>query len=235
MLNFLILFLQILVICGFTIAAVRMGEAILNSWLCILAVAMNVFVLKQITLFTLDVTATDSIAVSYILGLNVLQEYFGSSAARRHALLAIFVCAGFLMISSFHLLFTPNAYDFSSESYQIIFCCMPRLVIASFTSFFLVQFSDIAIFSWVRKKFAGRLFFMRMLICAGMAQALDTVIFTFLGLYGIIHNVWHVILISLIFKILVLFLSAPFLLICKKLVKVPERDRYLQALLSANQ
>jgi uncharacterized integral membrane protein (TIGR00697 family) len=218
--NICILIFQILIILFFIIFSTKYGESVLNSWLCFLAVAMNIFVLKQITLFNLNVTATDAIAVSYLLGLNVLQEYFGKKAARKHALLAIFISSGFLIISIFHLLYKPNIHDFSDDSYKLIFGYMPRLVISSFTSFFLVQISDIFCFSWIRHKLNGKFFFLRLLICGAFAQILDTLLFTFLGLYGVVENIFHIVFISILFKFFVLFLSVPFISLCKKFIKL---------------
>src|SRR5690554_7549504 len=60
----------------------RLGERALHAWLCVIAVAMNLFVSKQISLFGLEVTATDALAVSYLLGFNLLQEFYGKQVAR---------------------------------------------------------------------------------------------------------------------------------------------------------
>src|SRR3954464_3708856 len=48
----------------------------------------NLFVLKQITLFHLEVTASDAFMISGIIGLNLIQEYYGRPATRRAILTA---------------------------------------------------------------------------------------------------------------------------------------------------
>lgn len=216
--NHTILFLQISLICGFVLASLAMGERVLNAWLCCLAVAMNLLVMKQITLFGLNVTATDSIAVSYMIGLSLLQEYFGSKAARMHACMATFICAGFTLICVLHNLFTPNQYDGTNQAYKSILGALPRVCMASALTFFVVQLLDINIFQGLRRKLNGQLLALRVLTCVGIAQIIDTVMFSFLGLYGYVEKIWDVILISLMFKLIILILSVPITSICKRII-----------------
>jgi uncharacterized integral membrane protein (TIGR00697 family) len=192
-----------------------MGEKSINSWLCLIAVSMNLFVTKQITLFGLEVTATDSLAISYMLGLNMIQEYYGRSAARQHAILAIILCLGFTVISNLHLCFIPNQFDCSHESYKIILSPMWRIVAASITSFFLVQLLDIALFSYLKEKLSGKFFARRVTISLIFSQILDTFVFSFLGLYGIVQNISEVIIFSLLVKLIIIILSTPFAFLSK--------------------
>ena len=73
--NFLVLCLHITTICALTILAMRFGKEVMIAWLSMLVVAMNLFVLKQITLFGLCVTSSDALGVGYLLGLNLIIKY----------------------------------------------------------------------------------------------------------------------------------------------------------------
>ncbi len=221
--NFCVLLLQILLICGVSLITLKMGEKALNSWLCIVAVGMNLFVTKQINLFGLDVTATDSFAVSYLLGLSLIQEFYGRSAARQHVAIAMVVSVFFVGLSFTHLLYTPSQYDVMHPHFAAILSPMPRIMIASLVSFGAVQLLDILFFQWLRLKTAGRWFTLRTGICLILSQLTDTFLFSILGLYGLIENICDVMLLSLIVKGIVIGLSLPFVTIATVVNKKPQK------------
>lgn len=224
--NTVILLLQIALICGFIIASLKMGERVLNAWLCFLAVAMNLLVMKQITLFGMPVTATDAIAVSYMLGLNLMQEYYGTRAARMHAFMAVFVCAGFTLLTVLHNLYIPNHFDTTDSAYRLILCSMPRICMASAFTFLLVQFLDIAIFQSIRNRFGPRWLGARVLLSGTVAECIDTLVFSYLALYGIVGSLSHVIVTSIAFKFVVVILAAPFASLCKAMVKNKKEEPF---------
>ena len=194
-----------------------MGEKAINAWLCFVAVAMNLLVMKQITLFGLNVTATDSLAVSYMLGLNMIQEVYGTNAARQHAFLAIFVCAGFTILTVLHNFYIPNSFDCTHGAYKLILSSMPRIVIASMLSFLAIQLLDIVFFNWLREKFNGKYFSGRVTYNLIVSQTLDTLLFSYLGLYGLVPNLWHIIWLSLGIKMIVIVFSVPFAQMVKRI------------------
>ena len=187
---------------------------------------MNLLVMKQITLCGLHVTATDALAVSYLLGLNLMQEYYGSMAARAHAFMAMFICAGFTLLCILHNMYIPNNFDVTSDAYRLLLSNMPRMILASAISFFVIQMIDIKFFQMLRSRTNGRWLTFRMAISLIMSQIIDTVLFSYLALYGIMHSLNHVIVISLSFKILVVFLSMPFVALCKKIVPLRNPDPF---------
>lgn len=187
-----------------------MGKAALNAWLCVVAISMNLMVMKQITIFGLNVTATDALAVGYILGLNLLQEFYGKREARLHVWLSFFCSAIFLALTRLHLLYEPNAYDTFHSSYAAIFGGLGRLIVASFISFVSIQFLDIRVFGWLKDKFSGKKLAVRVWVSLILSQTFDTLIFSFLGLYGLVENIWDVILLSLAIKGIILTIASPF-------------------------
>lgn len=216
--NFLILMIQIAIITGLSLLFLRLGEKALNAWLCVLAVLMNVFVLKQINVFKLDVTATDAIAVGYMLGLNLIREYFGAHSARTHVFISILVSFGFLALSFTHLLYIPNGFDTAQSHYEFLLKPMPRLIFASIFSFALIQVVDLAFFGYLREKLDGKYLVVRLILTLILSQVLDTFLFSFIGLYGLVGNLMHIIILSLIFKIIVIGIISPLAQISKKMM-----------------
>lgn len=207
--NFLILFLQVLVVCGVSLVSLFIGEKALNAWLCVVAISMNLFVIKQIRLCGLEVTSTDSLSVGYILGLNLIQEYYGREAAKLHVAIAFVCSVGFVGLSYIHLSYFPSTFDTTHEHYVVICECLPRLLFASIASFVLVQLVDISFFSYLRKRFIKKFIGFRVGISLMLSQTLDTFIFSFLGLYGLVQNIWHIIFVSLLIKFVIILLSSP--------------------------
>lgn len=198
--NLVILQFHVLFICLVSLLMLRLGERALNAWLCVLAITMNLFVTKQISLGRIDVTASDAIAGCYLLGICLIQEHFGRKRAQQHVIFA-FICAiAFLGLSFFHVWYTPNQYDTMHHIHWTTLACMPRIVIASLTSFLLIQLVDISIFQRLRNYFEGKYFILRTFITLLISNTLDTFIFTFLGLWGLVGNLWHIIAFSLIVK-----------------------------------
>jgi uncharacterized integral membrane protein (TIGR00697 family) len=53
-----------------------------------------------------------------------------------------------------------------------------------------------------------------------VSQAVDTVLFSFLGLYGIVSDISDIIFASYIIKILAILLATPFVAFARKFIKV---------------
>ncbi len=189
------------------------------AWLSLLAVAMNLFVLKQISLFGLNVTACDALAVGYLLGLNLIQEFFGRQQAQKMTWLSFFISAGFLFLSQIHLAYQPNRFDHSQNHFAFVLQPVVRIFLASLFSFLCIQFIDIAFFSFLRKKFQGQFLTLRTTLSLILSQTLDTVLFSFLALSGVVPSLKEIILFSLLVKGCVILLSSPFVAFSKKVAR----------------
>lgn len=213
MFNFFLLLLHIVLIATLSLFMLRLGREAAATWLGFLGVTVNLFVHKQISIVGLHVTASEAVAVGYLLTLNLIQEYYGKKFARQAVKLTFLILFSFALFSMIHLFYIggPNSEIFSP---------LPRLFLASLTSFFTVQLFDISLFNYLRNAFSGRFVTMRTTITLVLSQALDTVLFTFLGLWGIVDHPFHVILFSMVVKCLIIFFNAPFVALSKRFVHV---------------
>lgn len=217
--NEIIFLLHIFITIIFCIGALKLGKHALIAMLCLLGVMSNIFIAKQITLFGCAVTCADVYAVGGILSLNLLQEFFGQSIAKKTIVSSFFCLLVFLIMSQFHLWYVPNYSDTAMPHYQALFGFMPRIAFASLISYGVVQYCDAQIFSLLQKIFAGKFFTVRTIISLVISQALDTLLFSFIGLYGIVESVAQIIIVSLAIKLIIIFLSAPLISLTKKLVQ----------------
>ena len=181
-------------------AALLLGKEALQVWVVLQPILANVFVLKQISLFGFIVTSSDVYIVGSVFGLNFLQEFFGKEHAKRASLLSLYALGFFCIFSVIHLFYIPSVHDTAHASYEALFSYTPRIIFASIATFALVQRFDIFFFSILKKTKYN--LFIRNFISLFVSQFLDTLLFTLLGLWGIVASLFDVFLVSFLVKLL---------------------------------
>lgn len=221
--NEVLFFFQICLVVGFVLGALRLGAAALTAWIVVQGIIANLFVLKQITLWGFEVTASDVFAIGSLLALNLLQEFFSKEEANRATQICFYIMLFFVSISQLHLLFEPSIHDFSQSAFLTILSPSPRLLFASMSVFFVVQQIDIRFFAFLKRYFPERSFSLRMAVSLVFSQFLDTILFTIIGLYGLVHSLLDIILISFLIKLIVISCSTPFMRWAR--IYTPSRNR----------
>ena len=217
--NEILFLIHILVVILFLFVALRLGKNYLLVFAAILALIANLFVIKQIDLFTKTVTATDVFIIGAIFSQNLLQEYFGKEIAIKTIKITFFSMLFFLVMSKIHLLYIPSHLDTTHASFQNILSSSPRIIISSMVAFFLTQRLDIYFFSFLKKIFKAKYLPLRMGISSIVVQFIDTLLFSFLALWGIVDHIFDIILFSFIIKSLVIIFSASFMKLSKYFMK----------------
>jgi queuosine precursor transporter len=198
----------------FVVISLRMGKSALLALTALQGVLANLFVVKQISLFGFAVTCSDVYAVSGILSLNLIQEYFGKEIAKQAVRISLLTLLFFAFMSQIHLCYLPTTLDSTHSSFQVIFSASPRIIFASILTFYLVQQFDIRFFGFLKGKLA-----VRMAISLFFSQLFDTVLFSFLGLYGLVESLLDIILVSFLIKCIIIGISSPFVAFSRRFVK----------------
>lgn len=222
--NELIFFMYIFVVSTAALVAVRLGKEALVALIAVQAVLVNLFVIKQIELFGLTATASDALAVGATLCLNLLQEYYGQPIAKKAVWISFFCALFYTGIGLLHIAYLPCAFDTSNTHFVALLSPMPRIIIASLSVYLLVQNIEIRLYAFLQKYFNNKHFIIRNYTSVAITQLIDTVLFSFLGLYGILSNIGHIIIISYAIKLIIIFTTAPFLLFSKKISNVQIRN-----------
>lgn len=209
--NEFVFFIQTFAIIGFALFALKLGKGALTAWVAVQALIANLFVLKQIHLFGFDVTASDAFAIGSLLGLNFLQEFFDREEANRATWICFFFMFFFAVVSQLHLLYQPSEHDLTQEAFSILLTPSPRLLAASMSVFFIVQQVDIRLFQFLKNTFPQASFPLRASISLVISQFLDTFLFSFAGLYGMVASIVDIIVISFIIKLIVIFCFTSFM------------------------
>jgi uncharacterized integral membrane protein (TIGR00697 family) len=212
MLNELIFITHSTAIAVSSLIALYLGSGALVAFVCACCILANLFVIKQVTLFGLAATCSDAFTIGATLGLNLLQEYFGKSMARKAIWINFFLLVFYGIVSQIHLWYSPSTLDNTQEHFVPILGLMPRIVIASFSVYFFVQMLDYALYGFLKRTFNDKHLVFRNYFSIALCQLIDTILFSFLGLYGIVENIIHIIIISYSIKLLSIILATPFVL-----------------------
>lgn len=206
--NEALFFSQIIVLCIFLLMSLKIGKTCLFIFTSVQPLFCNLFVLKQITIFNMNVSAAEAYAVTGILGMNLLREYFGRKEAVKAIYFSFLNLFLFTVMTQFQLKFIPNGSDWGHDSYCNLFCSTPRIVLCSFISFFLSERLDLSIFSFLKEKVKVGSITFRYMTSTIISQMFDTVFITFFGFYGILDNLLDLMIFSYLIKIIVIFSSS---------------------------
>ncbi|MBT4856343.1 queuosine precursor transporter [bacterium] len=209
MFNELIFFSHIIVISVGNIIALRFGKEALVAFLCIQALIANIFVSKQILLFGLCVTGTDAFIIGCDLSLNLLQEYFGRKVANKTIWISFSVLLFYLVMTQIQLFYIPNCYDTMHPHFQMILGMAPRIILASLVAYLTAIKVEYILYQWLKSKLNGRFLILRNYGAIIVSQLLDTIIFSILGLWGSVHSIIHIMILSYIIKLIALFIATP--------------------------
>ncbi len=198
-----------------SLIALRLGKEALTALICIEAVLANIFVMKQISLFNLVATASDALSVGAMLSLNLLQEYYDKASAQKAIWISFFCSLFTTIITLFHLAYIPAATDVSSHLFDALLSPLPRIAIASLSVYLAVQYLDTALYGYLKNLFHKRFFIIRNYSSLMISQLIDTILFTFLGLYGLegftnLETLVTIMFVSYIMKIIIILISVPF-------------------------
>lgn len=218
MINELIFVLYSILVALFVGVATIWGYEALVALMTLLAVCMNLLVTKQIMLCGWQATAADALSIGAVLCTNMIQEFFGTERAKRAVWISFTGFVGIAAIFMIHCAYVPSAADQVQTHCLALFCPLPRIGIASLIAYGITQLCDRYLYARLMTVTHKRYFFARNLGITAITQLLDTILFGFLGLYGIVDNLVSVMLVSYVIKLCSLLLIVPALTLMKKVM-----------------
>lgn len=202
------------------------GRTGLFVWVGFATVLANIQVVKLIEIFGLTATLGNAVYGSIFLVTDILNEKYGKKEAKKAVWLGFTSLIMMTIIMQVVLQFEPAPDDFAQESLTTIFGLIPRIALGSMIAYIISQYTDVLIFSFLRKLFpSDGAFWIRNNGSTMISQLLDTLIFTsiaFLGVYP--TDVWISIFISTyVLKFLVSIVGTPFGYLAKRITPVDEK------------
>jgi len=173
----------------------------------------NVQVTKTVVLFGLTATLGNVLYGSVFLATDVLSEVYGTREARRCVWLGFVAMVLTVIWMQFALWYVPGPEDFAHDALSTVFGLMARVAAGSLLAYLVSQHHDISAFQFWRRKTHGRLLWLRNCASTMVSQAIDSVLFCFVALWGLYElNTWLQILVTTyLLKWAVAVLDTPFI------------------------
>jgi len=209
--NELIFLLSCLYISTITLLCLRIGAEALISLLTLLTFLANLFVAKQILLCSMHTTASDIYTVGAGLTLAILQEFYGRKVAKKAIWISFFLIVCATVLGFVHISYTPSFCDTSNVHYIALLGPLPRIIIASLLAFLSAEYCNYSIFNYLSIHQPKLHFTLRSALSVSASQIVDTILFSFLGLYGMVSGLAQIIIVSLIIKFITIVITSPFL------------------------
>lgn len=189
------------------------------AWVGIATVIANIQVAKTIAMpFDIVMTLGNTMYVTLYMTSDLLNEKYGRAEARKAVWFGFFTLLMTTVIMQMVLVFKPQETDIAQSSLETIFGLMPRLALGSLTAYFISQFLDVRLYSWIRKYYStSSQLWIRSNGSTMISSFVDTLIFctiAFAGLYD--WNVWlEILLTTYLAKFLLTAVSTPILYIAR--------------------
>jgi len=195
------------------------GKFGLYSVIVASVITANIQVLKTVQLFGLVATLGNILYAGIFFATDILSEVYGKKAARRGVWLGFIGMALMTLWMQLGLKFIPDVSDFAQGSLVTIFGLMPRIAAGSMTAYLLSQHYDVWAFLFWKNKTKGRFLWLRNNASTMVSQAIDSIVFCTIGLWGVFDaSTWVQILITTyLLKLVVAAIDTPFLYLAKRL------------------
>ncbi|TPG68305.1 VUT family protein [Brevibacillus laterosporus] len=195
------------------------GKVGLYAWIGFATVLANIQVVKVVDLFGFAMTLGNTMYATIYLCSDLLNEKYGEEQAKKAVWFGFFTLIATTIIMQMALKFVPHPDAVKQQgALALIFGLMPRLAIASLTSYFISQFLDVRIYTFLKKVCPKRnQLWIRNNGSTMISQLVDTVIFCSIAFLGVLPmDMWFDILITTyLIKFVVSAASTPILYIAR--------------------
>ncbi len=142
--NEILLLISLPLIYGSVVAAYKyFGKTGLYGWTVFSTITANIEVLLLVEAFGIEQTLGNVLFGSTFLVTDILSEKYGKKEAQVSVNLGVATSMAFIVLSQLWLIYTPAANDWAMESFRTIFSNTPRVMLASFCVYAIVQRFDV--------------------------------------------------------------------------------------------
>jgi uncharacterized integral membrane protein (TIGR00697 family) len=176
----------------------KLGKEGLITVFVLQGLIANLFILKQISLFGLDVTTTDCYTIGSFITLNLLREKYGNTISNQAITIGICSIVFLPLMSLFLLSYQSTLPNLKIDGlYEQILTPSFRIFFVSLACTLLFQKMDTHLFAQFRKKVSFQL---SMFLSISISQLFDTLFFTYFALSGLLENLISIFIFSFIIK-----------------------------------
>ena len=198
------------------LVAFRLGKAYLIGVIVVNLVMVSLTAAKVGLFFGVVGSPQSIFYASIFLATDLLAEYYGKRSGYQAiwtGFLALFMLALLgQVVVHFHPI--PEAETYGN-AVNTIFGATWRVALASFVAYIVAQNFDIWFFHKLRERTQGRHLWLRNLGSTSVSQLIDTVIFFPIAFAGVMPELFQVMLVAYIVKILVAVLDTPYIYLAR--------------------
>lgn len=194
------------------------GKKGLYAWIGFATVIANIQVAKTIEMsigtFGIVMTLGNTIYTSIYMSTDLLNEKYGRQSAKQAVWFGFFTLIASTILMQMTLAFVPQADDFAHEPMTALFGFLPQVAAGSMCAYFVSQFLDVRVFSYLKQKFPVRnQFWIRINGSSLVSQFVDSLVFCTIAFYNIhAFDIWiQIFLTTYLLKLLISFLATPVL------------------------
>lgn len=179
----------------------------------------NVQVTKTVVLFGLTATLGNALYGSVFFATDILSEVYGRQEARKCVWLGFLTMGLVLLWMSFGLSFLPGPFDLAHDALEQVFGFLPRIALGSLVAYLVSQHHDVSAFHFWRRRTQGRHLWLRNCASTMVSQAIDSVLFCFIALWGLYPTAtWlEILLTTYLLKWVVALIDTPFVYLAVRL------------------
>ena len=195
----------------------KYGKYGLYIWMCILVIICNIQTVKISEMFGLTISLGNISYGALFLTTDILSEKYGKKATDNATKLSFITMVVFAIFMYLFLQYKPSDIDTSQDALLQIFNCIPRITIASLTSYYCSQRCDAFLYNKLKKKYNK--VWISNNVSTFLSQTIDTLFFVLLSFIGIMNttDIIQMIITMLLFKWGIALLDTPFMLLTTKI------------------
>lgn len=218
--------------CCFLICYKWFGKKGLYAWIGVATVVANIQVVKTIEMFGIVMTLGNTMYITLYLTSDLLNEKFGRQEAKKAVWFGFFTLIMTTVLMQMVLVFEPQPFGMEAHTaLETIFGLMPRLALGSLAAYFVSQFLDVRLYTWIRNKYPSRnQLWIRNNGSTMISSFVDTLIFcsiAFLGEHS--FDIWlEILFTTYIIKFILSAIGTPFLYIARNFEHEEDRGSILK-------
>ncbi len=142
---------------------------------------------------------------------DIIGEIWGKKEANNCVKIGVIIQIGFLILGYLSLKIPSlQQTSYLQECLVTVLNQGTRLTAASLGAFVVSQTMDVISFHWLKDKTRGKHKWLRNNASTMSSQLLDTLIFVFIAFYGVVDNIWLMVLAQYLVKLILAVLDTPF-------------------------
>lgn len=207
------------------VACARLGKEYLAAVSVFIIIATNATIGIQVEVFGVSISWAVILYSLVYLITDICSEFYEKYSAYKIAAINLGVQILFWIYIYLTMRITASAGVAAFETVAKLYAITPRITVAAIVAS-AGAFVDIMLYEWIRGKFplpegesVPKHLWVRNNVSTIIGQSLNTALFFTIALYGVLPNLWSIIISAIVIKWAIAVLDTPAIYLCKRLLR----------------